>query len=193
MSAEVIRLDAWRASHQRVACSGGEALADSLTTPQRGEAPEGESSEGMYQRALTLLAHSAKSSHDLFLALQARGYARNDCRTVVARVVAEGLCDDTAYALRLVEKQRARAPLSRRGMEQVLRSHGIEGSIVAQLLDSEELADDRELAVEAARKYVRQHGEVAPETLKRRLFALLARRGFDASTSSAVVSDLIPR
>ncbi len=99
-----------------------------------------------------------------------------------------GLLDDRRYAENLVRAQLARKPAGRTFLIARLRKDGI-GQQLAETIVAEALAP-RDLATEAAelaRRKARTMDRLAPEVRDRRLFAMLARRGFDPDTARAAL------
>ncbi|HEY3133624.1 MAG TPA: RecX family transcriptional regulator, partial [Gemmatimonadaceae bacterium] len=82
---------------------------------------------------------------------------------------------------------------SKRRLSQDLYRKGIKGDVattaIANVIADEEI--DTDAVIEAvARKKLAQLGDLEPLVLRRRLFAFLARRGYDVDEIKAVVGRL---
>jgi regulatory protein len=135
------------------------------------------------EAALRLLERQRRTRSDLERRLRDKGYAGPTVGEVLDRLAAVGLVDDVEYARAFMAGRRARRSAGARRIEQELRVRGVSaGDIeVARLrLDTEQGGMDE---LEAARKVVAQAGRrsrgVEPRLRRQRLYALLARRGFD--------------
>jgi len=135
------------------------------------------------EAALRLLDRQRRTRSDLERRLRDKGYAGAAASEVLDRLAGLGLVDDVEYARAFMAGRRARRSAGARRIEQELRARGVSADdIVAASarLDAEQGGMD-ELA--AARKVVaqaeRRNRGLEPRLRRQRLFALLARRGFD--------------
>jgi regulatory protein len=135
------------------------------------------------EAALRLLDRQRRTRSDLERRLRDKGYAGATASEVLDRLAGLGLVDDVEYARAFMAGRRARRSAGARRIEQELRARGVSADdIVAASarLDAEQGGMD-ELA--AARKVVaqaeRRNRGLEPRLRRQRLFALLARRGFD--------------
>ncbi len=150
--------------------------------------PEGERStqlEACREAALALLERQRRTRSDLTRRLRDRGYAAATIAQALDRLVSVGLVDDVEYARAFMAGRRARRTAGERLVEQELRARGVSAEDVESArrrLDEEQGALD-ELA--AARKVLaqvsRRYRGLEPRARRQRLYALLARRGFDAA------------
>jgi regulatory protein len=100
-----------------------------------------------------------------------------------------GLLDDRKLAESLVRKQMGAKPAGKRVLVAKLRQRGIPGATAEEAVKQgtagrDELADAVDLARRKARLF--KAGE-DPQVARRRLFAYLARRGFDGAICRAAV------
>jgi regulatory protein len=83
---------------------------------------------------------------------------------------------------------------SKRRLTQDLYRKGIKGDVataaIAQVIDDEEI-DTAAVVERVARKKLAQLGDLEPLVLRRRLFAFLARRGYEVDEIKRVVSGLV--
>jgi regulatory protein len=142
--------------------------------------------EACREAALRLLERTRRTRSDLARRLKDRGYSSNTIESVLARLEGVGLVDDVEFARAWLAGRWGRRPSGWRRLEQELRSRGISTDDVAEArtrLEAEQGATDE---VAAARKVVaqaeRRLSDLEPRVRRQRLYALLARRGFDGDT-----------
>ncbi len=135
------------------------------------------------EAALKLLERSRRTRSDLAQRLADKGYAAPTIDAVLERLTAVGLVDDAEYARAFLAGRWGRRPTGWRRLQQELRSRGVdEADVLAARSQVEqreggvdELATARKLLAQAARRY----DKLEPRVRSQRLYALLARRGFD--------------
>jgi len=136
-----------------------------------------------YDYALDLLSARAYTIRNLRRKLVQREYPADEVVAVVERLLGAGLLDDARYAreyarqkltLGCVAVRRVELELARRGVgrDEIARA-------VAVVLEEEPVDLERSVNA-AARKKIALMGGLAPDVKRRRLFAYLARRGFEA-------------
>lgn len=148
------------------------------------------------EAALKLLERTRRTRSDLERRLADQGFARGRIAEVIERLGAVGLVDDAEYARAFLAGRWGRKPSGWRRLEQDLRGRGIGPEDIARgraLLEARDGAVD-ELAT--ARKLIsaseRRYAKLDPQARRQRLYALLARRGYDGDVirrALAVTSD----
>lgn len=136
-----------------------------------------------YDRAINMLAFRARSSAELARSLVRKGEEKQHVTWAVERLQEQGLLDDAAFAQSFTRAKVLGAKQSRRRVQQELARKGVNRSVSDAAIDTvfeEEGVDQRELVEEAARKKVRALRGLEPPVRRRRLYAFLARRGYDA-------------
>lgn len=136
-----------------------------------------------YDRALTALAFRARSSAELARVLVRKGEPKELVARAVERLQTQGLLDDAAYAEAFVRSRVLGARESRRRVQQALTKKGVPPSVSEAAVDAvfaDEGIDQSEVVVQAARKKLRSLSKLEPAVRRRRLYAYLARRGYDA-------------
>jgi regulatory protein len=139
--------------------------------------------EACREAALRLLERQRRTRSDLERRLRDKGYAGAAVAPVLDRLAEVGLVDDVEYARAFMAGRRARRAAGARRIEQELRARGVSaGDIEAARLrlDAEQGGMDE---ATAARQVVAQADRrmrgLDPRVRRQRLYALLARRGFD--------------
>ncbi|MCY7380513.1 MAG: recombination regulator RecX [Gemmatimonadaceae bacterium] len=135
------------------------------------------------RRALNMLAARARSSVELARSLVRKGEAQAEVDTVILLLQEQGLLDDVAFAESFTRAKVLGARHSRRRVQQDLARKGVpravtDAAIATVFLD--EAVDQRALVESVARKKLRSLEKLDPAARRRRLYAFLARRGYDA-------------
>jgi regulatory protein len=143
------------------------------------------------RQAMNRLNRRALSRRDLGQKLHGLGYDEPVREAVLDRLTELKFIDDEVYGRALIDATMRRKPAGPQLLRQKLYQKGIDRSLIERLVS--EATDAQDLApgaVELARKKLRTLQRVDPETRKRRLYGLLARRGFNPDTISSVMAEL---
>lgn len=135
-----------------------------------------------YDRALTLLEYRARSVAELRRKLIEKGAPKAETDEVIARLLDQKLLDDTDFARQFARTRIAGAGASRIRILQELRRKGVAAEVAEQAL--EELEEIEGLDASAsihrvAEKKWKTLAKLDDFTRRRRLYAFLARRGFN--------------
>jgi regulatory protein len=112
---------------------------------------------------------------------------------ILARLEAQGLLDDAAFARQFARSRALRAGASRRFVLAALATRGIDRRVAESAVDevfADEGADDVTLAARAAQKRLRVLRSLAPDVRRRRLQGYLARRGFGGDAIRKALASL---
>jgi len=136
-----------------------------------------------YERALDMLEARARGVAELRRLLIKKGEPEADVDEAIARLRAAGVLDDANFARQLTRSKALGAGLSRRRIQQELSKRGVARDVsdeaIGQVFDEEGVDEDASIE-RVARKKMRMLMKVDSQTRKRRLYAFLARRGYDA-------------
>ena len=146
-----------------------------------------------YARSLDMLARAPRSVRDLRRRLLLKGEPEGDVDAAIERLTAVGLLDDAAYARAFVRAKVSSQGLSRRRLQQELAKRGVardiaDAAIVEVLHDDN--VDETANIDRVARKKLRMLSGLDEDTQRRRLFAFLARRGYEVDDVRAAVERL---
>jgi len=144
-----------------------------------------------YDRALNMLALRARSSSELARSLVRKGEEKAHVDWAIARLLEQGLLDDAAFARALTRSRVVGGKRSRRRVEQELARKGVSRSVAGEAIDNvfqDEAVDQRAIVEEAARKKLRSLAGLEPAVQRRRLYAFLARRGYDLDDIRAAIA-----
>jgi regulatory protein len=146
-----------------------------------------------YNYALNLLSARPYAVSALRRKLIQKEYPTADADDAIRRLVDNGLLDDAKYAAQYARTKIVASGVSRRRLQQDLYRKGIKGDVATNAIASviaEEEIDTEAVVLGVARKKLAQLGDLEPLVLKRRLFAFLARRGYDLDEIRRVVGEL---
>ena len=147
-----------------------------------------------YNYALNLLSARPYATRALHRKLIQKEYTAADADDAIRRLVSAGLLDDEKYAEQYARSKILGTGASKRRLTQELYRKGIRGDVatnaIANVIADEEI-DTAAVIDRVARKKLAQLGDLEPLVLRRRLFAFLARRGYDVDEIKSVVSRLI--
>jgi regulatory protein len=147
-----------------------------------------------FDRAAAALGRRARSAHELERWLLQRGFDQADVTDAVQRLTEIGAIDDSQFARAFARSRALGKGMSRRRLAQELSRRGVArpmaDAAIAEVLE-EESVDERALLEEAARKKLAVLQGQDADTVKRRLYGYLARRGYSASDIQAVMRTLM--
>ena len=145
-----------------------------------------------YGDAATRLNRRAMSRRQLHDKLRQLGHDRETVDQVMDKLESLRLVDDEALGRELIRQIADARPAGAPLLRSKLMQRGLDHELIDRLLD--ELAPTSEQAAEGAaelaRKKLRTMTRLDPNTRKRRLWSMLARRGFDSDTIQAAMADL---
>jgi regulatory protein len=149
-----------------------------------------------YDYALNLLAARPYASRALHRKLIQKHYSAADADDAIRRLLANGILDDVKYAEQYARSKMMTTGASKRRVQQDLFRKGIKPDVANAAVDTVVGEDDIDTAAiieRVARRKLAQLGDLEPLVLRRRLFAFLARRGYDLDEIKPVVSRLLSR
>ncbi len=146
-----------------------------------------------YDRAVTLLAAHARGPKELERLLVKKGEPVALAKAAVARLAEQGFLDDAAFARQFARTKLADG-LSRRRLQAELARRGIARDVADAAIDEVVVDDDVDEAQacdRVATKKLRSLRDLPPDVQRRRLYAFLARRGYEVDDVRAVVDRLV--
>jgi regulatory protein len=146
-----------------------------------------------YDRALNMLAFRARSSSELARSLVRKGEEKVHVDWAIARLQEQGLVDDAAFARAFTRSRVVGGKQSRRRVEQELARKGVSRSVAGDAIGDvfeDEAVDQKAIVEEAARKKARSLMGLEPAVQRRRLYAFLARRGYDLDDIRAAIASV---
>ena len=138
---------------------------------------------------LRLLTARARTRAELAGQLAKRGYPDDVSARVLDRMADVGLVDDADFAEQWVHSRRANTGKGKRALAAELHTKGVDNDVITSVLNDINPAAERDRAEELVRKKLRRENLSDDDLrLRRRLAAMLARRGFDQTMAYDVVS-----
>ena len=147
----------------------------------------------VFDRALNMLALAARSSKDLRQRLVRKGESPGIVDVAIERLQRAGFLDDASFARQFARSKALGAGLSRRRVLLELSRKGVPRELSSEAVDSvfeDDQIDEAENIERVARKKLRSLAKLEPRVRARRLFAFLARRGYDSDDIKRVVGAL---
>lgn len=139
---------------------------------------------------LNQLNFMPRSRKELETALAKRHIEPDVAKIVLDRFEEIGMVDDAAYAELLIRSRCNTKRVSRTVLRQQLRQKGVAPDIIEDALLEVSDEDELRMATELVEKKARSMARLEPEVRKRRLFGLLARKGYNTATALRVIQDL---
>lgn len=138
------------------------------------------------EAALKLLERTRRTRLDLTRRLADKGYLPSLIEAVVERLAEVGLVDDAEYARAWLAGRWGRRPSGWRRLQQELRMKGVSDDDIEKarelLAERNSAPDETDSAAKLVAQARRRYARLDPRTQERRLYALLARRGYDGDT-----------
>lgn len=145
------------------------------------------------RKAMNRLNRRAMSRRDLDRKLSDLGFDEPTRERVLNQLAKLKYLDDEALGRSLIRETRRAKPAGPRLLRQKLFQKGLDRTLIDQLLAEVRADPDAEPeseAVELARRRLAQMARLEPAARQRRLFGLLARRGFEPETINAALETL---
>ena len=139
---------------------------------------------------LNQLNFMPRSRKELDTALAKRNIEPDVAKSVLDRFEEIGMVDDAAYAELLIRSRCNTKRVSRSVLRQQLRQKGVDQEIIEDALLVVSDDDELRMATELVERKARAMSRLDPEVRKRRLFGLLARKGYNTSIALRVINDL---
>ena len=141
--------------------------------------------------ALRFLEVRSRSIAEVRRRLTGAGYQPELVEGAVARLVELGMLDDAAFGTAWLESRDRARPRGERALRQELRTKGLDGALVDDLLVERAAAGEDVDRVGAERVLARHASALArvtdPRARRQRAYALLARNGFDPEMCATAV------
>jgi len=143
-----------------------------------------------YDRALNMIALRARSAAELRRLLVRKGEPAEYVDVAIERLVRAGFLDDASFAKQFARSKALGAGLSRRRVQQELAKRGVSREIaesaIAELFVDEQIDEEGTLE-RVARKKLKSLARLDAPVQRRRLYAFLARRGYDSDDIARTV------
>ena len=159
----------------------GQELSDEKIASLQSE----DSLEVAYQKVIRYLSYSRRSTQEVQHYLEKQDVSAEITEQVVERLQRTGLINDEHLARDWVDNRSDNRPRGRRALVYEMKHKGIPDQDIQQALSD---WDEDEMADQAARKYARKINNLDWIDFRKKMYAHLARRGFNYETAAPVVS-----
>ncbi len=136
-----------------------------------------------FDKIMDLLLYP-QSRREISNKLYKKGYSKDVIERAIKKAEEYGYINDSEYATSLVESKKQKSKLE---LKSELMKKGVASSIISEALESVSSQDEKERAVEVARKYMRNK-EVSVKTLAS-LNGYLLRKGFGYEIVGKVIKN----
>ena len=145
-------------------------------------------------KALDLLAVRARSSRDLQIRLRRAGATDRAIAWTLDRLTTQAFVDDAGYARQVARAKVLSGGVSRRNVVNLLRKRGVSADVAEEAIDdtlTEVELDEYGAALAAAQKRVRALSSLDAPKRRQRLYAFLARRGYESDVIRKVLTEVL--
>lgn len=174
---------------ERLGLRIGAAYGESLANRVAGEA----AALHTFDRALAMLAARPRAARDLERILVRKGERAEHVAAAVERLLTLGALDDAQFARQFIRGKISGAGHSRRRLQSELWRKGVARDVIdaalREVFEEDEVDESAQIAQVAAKK-LRTLRSLDAATARRRLYAFLARRGYDGSAIRRVMDAL---
>ncbi len=139
--------------------------------------------QSAYDRALRFLSYRPRSAEEVRRNLERNAVAEAVISAVMERLSERAYLDDLAFARFWLENRNRFKPMAPRALRYELRQKGIDGEIIDSVLSE---VDAEDAAYRAAQSRITRYRGTTRQVFRRKLSAMLRRRGFDSETIYAV-------
>ena len=147
----------------------------------------------VFDRALAMLASRSRAARELRLALLRKREPEALVDAAVSKLLRIGALDDARFARQFVRSRITRAGFSTRRLQSELARRGVDRSAADAAITevrADESIDPAETLERLAARKLRMMSKLDAPTRDRRLYAFLARRGYDSSEIRSVMQTL---
>ncbi|HZI41638.1 MAG TPA: regulatory protein RecX [Gemmatimonadaceae bacterium] len=147
-----------------------------------------------YDRALNMIALRARAAAELRKLLIRKGEPAEFVDVAIERLVRAGFLDDASFAKQFARSKALGSGLSRRRVQQELARRGVTRDLadaaIAEVFEEEHIDEEGTLE-RVARKKMKSLERLDTAVQRRRLYAFLARRGYDSDDISRTLRSVI--
>ena len=141
--------------------------------------------------AYKLLSYRSRSRKEMLDKLRTKGFEDEDVSAVMEFLETSGLINDAKLASELLGYSAGSRPLGKNGIRMLMLKRGIDKGIVDETLYSHTAEMEERAAIEFAERRSRALRNYPADVAKRRLWAMLQRRGFSVGVISKVINTAI--
>lgn len=140
--------------------------------------------------ALRLLSYRSRSRKEMIEKLRLKGFEQEDINAVMEFLEKSNLINDAELATELLSYSSGSKPLGKNGIRMFMFKRGLDKALVEETLSGHTPDMEERAAMEFAERKARVLSSYPPKVARRRLWAMLQRRGFSADVIRKAV-DLV--
>ena len=139
-----------------------------------------------FDSAISMLAHKMRTQLEISTRLADRGITDEAITAAMKKLIGYGYVDDAAYAEEYVDTAIAAANYGRRVIAYKLKEKGIDDALIETALAVYTYETEKKIAGKHVEKLRAKYAN--DKTARRKMFAALARRGFDFDMINTLLS-----
>lgn len=141
--------------------------------------------------ALRQLDVRARSQQELETAITSRGFSSEIAQEVIVRLEGLGLVDDLAFARAFARGRFESSGKTGSALRIDLQRKGVAAEIISQVLSEFDADEAYERARSLAEKKMRSSAMGDRQAIRRRIFSMLGRKGYNPQICIRVIDDLL--
>lgn len=141
--------------------------------------------------AYKLLSYRSRSRKEMLDKLRRKGFETADINAVMEFLEKSGLINDAELALELFSYSAGSKPLGKNGIRMLMLKRGLDKGLVEETLSAHNAEMEEKTAMEFAERKSRVLKNYPAKVARRRLWAMLQRRGFSADVIRKAVDSVI--
>jgi len=141
--------------------------------------------------ALKLLSYRSRSRKEMLDKLRTKGFENEDINVVMEFLEKAGLINDKELASELLSYSTGSKPLGRNGIRMLMFKRGIDKPLIEETLSGHTADMEEKAAMEFAERRSRVLNNYPEKVARRRLWAMLQRRGFSSDLIRKAVDSVI--
>lgn len=141
--------------------------------------------------AYKLLSYRSRSRKEMLEKLRTKGFEDDDMNAVMEFLETSGLINDAELASELLNYSAGSRPLGRNGIRMLMLKRGIDKGLVDKTLSGHTFEMEERAAMEFAERRSRSLRSYPADVARRRLWAMLQRRGFSAGVIRKAVDSVM--
>lgn len=141
--------------------------------------------------ALRLLSIRPRSAKELALRLRQKGFTKEEIKGLITEFELKGILDDERFAAAWIDSRAMHNQKGERLLRLELLNKGVSDGTINKVIDDKKESgfDERLQARELVQKKLKGFSRLPSDSVKRRLYGLLKRRGFKTDTIYEVVRE----
>jgi regulatory protein len=163
-------------------------IGQSISDQKKAELINSDDIERAFQSAAHFISYRSRSEDEVIRNLSKKEFSNPVIEKTVSKLKEAGLVNDEDFAIHWVENRIASKPRSRRMLEYELKQKKVDLDMIRRAV--EVLPDESILGLQAAKKRMRQFGDLGLEVFTKKMTSYLLGKGFGYGTAKQVVGQV---